>query len=155
MRLLSVFLVPLVFYMSTPAPAEAQVCPVTTRPTPSFTPPAPYRPEVSDGMFWYGTEHLWTLLRTEGRLPQREKLFWWRPGFDGRIEPRPNLTVTLTRVDSHVVTVVNQPATNAFFNGAWSMLTLVDFPDPGCWQVSGKYEGRMLTFVTLVGTPER
>jgi hypothetical protein len=155
MRPLFVFLLALVSNASTSAMSDVQACPVTTRPNPSFTPPAPYPAAVTDKAFRYGTEHLWTLPRVDGPLGQREKLFWWRPGFDGRIERRPNLTIALTRLNSQVGILSNRPATNAFFNGTWSILTLVDFPEPGCWRVTGTYEGRALTFVTAVGTPER
>jgi hypothetical protein len=29
----------------------------------------------------------------------------------------------------------------------WRMLVGVDFPDPGCWEITGEYLGQTLTFV--------
>ncbi len=31
--------------------------------------------------------------------------------------------------------------------GAWTMLTGIDFPSAGCWEVSGTYMGDTLTFI--------
>jgi hypothetical protein len=41
-------------------------------------------------------------------------------------------------------------ATNAQFGGEWSMLTLVDFPSAGCWEIRGTYEGRSVAFVAAI-----
>ena len=126
----------------------ADRCPVTQPPSPPFVPPAPYSPADSDG-FLYGTPDLWVRL-FEHPMPLREKIFWWRPGFDGAKEQRPNLTITIRPLNSGVTTVVDRPATNAYFGGEWSILTMIDFPTDGCWEVKGTYAGHTVSFITRV-----
>ncbi len=73
-------------------------CPITKPPEHPFIPPAPYSAKLNPRSFWFGTEKLWTSLDTDGTwngLPHytaddptfRQKLFFWRAGFDGRSEP--------------------------------------------------------------------
>jgi hypothetical protein len=136
-------------------------CPVTTRPDPAFVPPRPYPASPTHGSYWYGTPELWTLLgRTVWQshsLPHngngyRQKIFWWRPGFNGKTEPVPALSVTGRRLDGPGAFVNPLPATNASSPdfGGWAMLTGVDIPAPGCWELTGEYHGRSLSFVVLV-----
>src|SRR5215469_4619163 len=85
-------------------------CPVTKGADRPFIPPAPFRAKPSPGQFWFGTDRLWTALpvtSTWSGLPHystgdptyRNKLPFWRQGFDPHKEPRPNLTVTGKRID--------------------------------------------------------
>jgi len=138
-------------------------CPVTVPVDPAFTPPAPYPSRVPFAdRFWYGTAALWTPLRIDGtwrgvppdrgyRRGYRDKVFWWRPGYDGRAEPTPEFTVTGRRLDAAGEFTVS-PATNAYHPdfGGWTMLTGVDIPTTGCWEISGHYGLETLTFVVWV-----
>jgi hypothetical protein len=45
---------------------------------------------------------------------------------------------------------VDRLATNAQFAGEWWMLTMVDFPAAGCWEITGSYGGHSLAFVASV-----
>src|ERR1700676_2041373 len=85
-------------------------CPVTKRPAHPFVPPAPYSAKLDPLSFWFGTEKLWTVLHADGLwsgLPHytpddptfRQKLFFWRAGFNVRSEPRPALTINGRRLD--------------------------------------------------------
>ncbi|MBI3734039.1 MAG: hypothetical protein HY259_11385 [Chloroflexi bacterium] len=137
-------------------------CPVTRSPEPPFTPPSPH-PSRSPyaGEFWYGTDALWTLLANDGTwrgLPHNpqgytQKVFWWRSGYNGRAEPRPNLTVTGRGVRPFAPTAPAPPlaasgATNAFHpDFQWAMLTGVDVPTLGCWEMTGRLSGHDLSFV--------
>jgi hypothetical protein len=133
----------------------------TTRATdPPFVPPTPYPSTAPQGHFWFGSDQFWTLLPSEGawdglphnELGLRQKIFWWRPGFDGRLEPVPALTVTGRRLDGPGTYVHRAPATNASHPdfGGWAMLTGVDIPDAGCWELTGRYRGQALTFVIWI-----
>ena len=62
----------------------------------------------------------------------------------------PNLTTTIRAVPSGVTISTDGVATNAQFGGEWSMLTLVDFPSTGCWEIRGTYQGRSLAFVAAI-----
>jgi hypothetical protein len=75
------------------------------------------------------------------------KLFWWSLGFEPGMES--NLNVDIRSLNGKPVRAkINKP-TNAHSEslGGWTMLTGIDFPDPGCWQISGEYLGQILTFV--------
>jgi hypothetical protein len=133
------------------ASASAQPCRVTAPPNPAFVPPAPYPEAAPEGNFWYGTEHLWTMIRRDSMRARRDKFFFWRPGYNGAVEPRPNLQVIARSLDSGVA-IVAPIATNASHPsfGGWAMLTMIDFPSPGCWDVSATYGGYTIRFVTGV-----
>jgi len=144
------------------APPQFQreaACEVTPVPASPFTPPAPYPSTAPGTSFWHGHEGLWTMLQPNGTwagLPRnerglRQKVFWWHPGFDGRVEGRPDLRVTGRRLDGPE-SFTHGPATNARHAdfGGWTMLTGIDVPVPGCWELTGTYRGQSVTFVVLV-----
>jgi hypothetical protein len=129
----------------------AERCPATQPPAPAFVPPAPYSAAPSgDQAFLFGTNDLWVSVQKQPWHGLSHKLFWWRPGFNGAQEHRPNLSMTIRRIDSAVTTSVDRPATNAHFGGEWSMLILAEFPEAGCWEIRGTYGGRSVTFVAAI-----
>jgi hypothetical protein len=148
----------LIIVAAPPAPAATAACPVTQAPVPEFQPPPDEAPKPSEAarkesekhMFWYGTPQLWTRLHRDGTFGRRDKMVWWSAGYRGNIEQRPNLVVTIDRIKSGVTTVVDAGPTNAHFDDAWSMLTMFEFPEAGCWQVTGIYRGNRLAFVVDV-----
>ena len=83
----------------------------------------------------------------------RDKLFWWRQGYDGETESRPDLSVSARRIDGAAPTVHVSRATNARHEdfGGWAMLVMVEFPAAGCWEVKGQYGSETLSFVVQVG----
>jgi hypothetical protein len=139
---------------------QAANCPITTADSPRFSPPAPYPATAPVGTFWYGTESLWTMLPVEGTwqgLPHnangfRQKVFWWHPGFDGRTEQKPELTVIGRRLDGTGSFRRLPPATNASNAGfgGWTILTGLDVPTTGCWELTGSYRDNTLTFVVWI-----
>jgi hypothetical protein len=131
-------------------------CSVTKPPVPAFEPPPDEAPKItlavgnvpqSSDRFWYGTPQLWTSLRRDGQIGRRDKMFWWSAGYRGNVEQRPNLVIAINRVGSGVSTIVDASPTNAHFDDAWSILTMFEFPEPGCWQVTGTYRGHRLSVV--------
>jgi hypothetical protein len=132
-------------------------CPVTLPLNPPFTPPLPYPPEAPYGdRFWYGTEALWTTLPADGRWDQLalgEKVFWWREGYNGAVEPQPQLMVIARRLDAQAPNVeIGPPATNAYHSDFhWAMLIGVELPTIGCWELTGHYDDHELSFVVWVG----
>ena len=135
-------------------------CPVTAPSNPPFSPPPPYPAKPSStGSFWHGTAALWTELQVNGTWPGlphnadgfTQKVFWWRPGFDGRTEPQPNLTVFGRRLDGSESFMREPPATNAYLGDlGWAILTGIDLPTTGCWEISGQYRGGSVKFVVWV-----
>jgi hypothetical protein len=104
----------------------------------------------SDGKYaaWYGSEALAVLLPAQGRWkgmgPERnyrDKFWIWRRGYNAMGEGRPALTLTGVKLHDGETTerLKIDNATNAFGNGWHSMLTMLEFPDAGCWQVTVSY----------------
>jgi hypothetical protein len=144
---------------ATNLPAADFVCPVTKPPSPAFVPPAPYRGNAGQDAFWYGDKDLWTLLPADGTwhgLPFHvsegyfNKLFLWKPGFDGRKEEQPDITVVRRRLDAVAPAYTTHYGTNAFFDNTWQMLTSAIFPTHGCWEVAASNDNHKLTFVLSI-----
>ena len=135
-------------------------CPITRPPEPRFEPPPPHsRDAPSPGEFWYGSESLWTAVPGNGLwsdLPHNpegytQKLAWWREGYSWTEEPQPKLTVSGRRLDTPAPPLKASRATNAFTPEIGSvMLVGVDFPTPGCWEITGRYADAELSFVVQV-----
>ena len=136
-------------------------CPVT-KPyqTSLFVPPSPYESNAGAGTFWFGTDRLWTNLPANGTwrglghyTPSdptfRQKLFWWRQGYDWRTEPQPNLKVTGRRLDAQAAPLMADRANNVTSEPA-AMVVGINFPTLGCWKITGRYRDDTLTFVVWV-----
>src|SRR5262249_52379382 len=110
--------------------------------------------------FFIGSEKLWTeigesmIWEWRPHRPGHEqdltaKIFWFREDYDWRTEPVPKLRVTGRRLDGPAPPLMNPqgPATNAIID-TWrgAMLTGVWMPAPGCWEITGNYEGDKLSF---------
>jgi len=134
-------------------------CPVTKRSVSSFLPPSGYPAEAGPDRFWFGTAKLWTSLPADGTwkglghyTPDdptfRQKLFFFRQGYKLREEPSPKLTVTGRRINASASPLQSDKA-----NGSWQdkrypfMVTGVNFPTLGCWEITADYHGDKLTFV--------
>lgn len=109
--------------------------------------------------FLYGSGTLFTKLRSDGRTNGvatnrgiREKIFWWSRDYNRVTEPIPALEVSGRRVDNSADTFIANGATNAHSDSlGLAMLVVVDFPSQGCWEVTAKYRGASLSYVTQVG----
>lgn len=152
--------------LSAQAVAEG-ACPATTDRDPLFGTSIPG---------WYGTEALAVQLSSPARWSTTrpgnligEKLFWRSAGFRPGTES--DLEITVRSLDGAPVTGSISRATNAYIPAEqrgrplteaesqgvfsemlsspdrWRMLTGVDFPEAGCWEVSATYLGQTLTFV--------
>jgi len=140
-----------------------KTCPVSKPPVRPFVPPSPYPGKTGPDSFWFGTVRLWTSLPADGTwrgLPHytpsdptfRQKLFFWRQGYSLGSELRPHLTVTGRRLDTTAPPLAADEA-----NAGWQddtehpfVVTGVNFPTLGCWEVTGDYHGDRLTFVVWV-----
>ena len=131
-------LLPLVCLLSLPQASLAQqsgmatqdrvpdTCPVTKPYQVSlFVPPSPYPAKASGSDFWFGSDRLWTALPVNGTwrglghyTPSdptfRQKLAFWREGYDWHTEPQPRLKVTGKRLDSPAPPLLSDPANNGW-----------------------------------------
>ena len=137
-----------------------QTCPITQPPAPTFVPPPPYPSQHSSDGFWFGSKKLWVQLPTNGtwsHLPYhrpsdmafRQKIQWWRNGYDWRTDIPSKLTVTGERIDSPAPRLSSQSNASGITGQAFIMSGL-DIPTLGCWRVTGDYAGDKLTFVVWV-----
>jgi hypothetical protein len=140
--------------------------PFTRRPYPPFVPPIQYPPgEPASGVFWYGTDELWTALSVDGKWKMGNygkdsvyttKLVFWGRGFDWRKEYEPKLIVTGTRLDGDAPSIAIAHANAAFVPGDRpgmmppGMMTGLEVPTAGCWELTAHYRGHTLTFVVSV-----
>jgi hypothetical protein len=135
---------------------------LATKPDQPFIPPAPYPFKPSAGMFWFGSDRLWTALPvtgtwgglrhyTPGDPTYRQKLVFWRQGYDPHRETQPDLTVTGRRIDGPSAPL----QTDGRGHGSWTnddqfIVTGINIPTLGCWEITGHYESDELTFVIWV-----
>jgi hypothetical protein len=132
-----------------------------TRPRPSFTapPPAPAKPPTHYGSDWFGSEDLWAMLERDGEtwsgLPRNngyygQKTFWWSANWPFNEELEPRITVSGRRLDGPGRFFNEGPGTNAHANFGAAMLLGVGFPTTGCWEITARYKGAVLSYVVLV-----
>jgi len=139
-------------------------CPVTkANQTSRFVPPSPYPKKTFPGNFWLGTDKLWTSLPKDGAWwglrgyttddpTFRQKLFWWRAGYDWDTDRKPKLMVTGRRLDAPARPLhVDEPNSGTVHLNGSMIVTGVNFPTRGCWEVTGRYSGDELTFVVWLG----
>ncbi|HYX70095.1 MAG TPA: hypothetical protein VE825_13240 [Terriglobales bacterium] len=151
-------------------PPQAQLvpasCHVTTRPQMAFVPPSEYRltEPLPEGVFRIGSEKLWTEIHEPEVWTWRQrgpgsdvnltnKIFWYRVGYSWRTEPHPRLKVTGRRLDGDAPPLeVMEPMTHAIIDmtGRGAMLAGIYMPTPGCWEITGDYEGDRVSFVVWV-----
>ncbi|HTM90180.1 MAG TPA: hypothetical protein VL155_18390 [Terriglobales bacterium] len=148
---------------SSPTKGIPDTCPVTKPEDQPFVPPPPYPAKAPAGTFWFGTDELWTMLHNGGtweRLPHytpgdptfRQKLAFWSQGYNSRAEPQPPLTVTGRRLDAPAPPLMADRANNGCREDLNScfMVTGINLPTLGCWEITGHYEGHDLSFVVWV-----
>ena len=140
-----------------------RTCPTTKPPARPFVPPPPYPPTADHGQFWFGTEKLWTQLGADGiwkGLPHytpddptfRQKLFWWRQGYDVQAEPYPKLKITGKRLDSSAPPVLlADHASNGWQQPEKPFMVVgINLPTLGCWEITGQYQDAQVTYVVWV-----
>jgi len=135
-------------------------CPVTTKGFSTFQAPLPFDTSAPwEGLFWFGSNHLWTALNVNGvwsGLPLNpdgytQKIMWWSDLYSLPDEPEPALVVSGRRLNGDAPSLRFYGATNAMTDDIGeAMLTGVEFPTLGCWEVRGEYKKTGLTFVVWI-----
>jgi DNA-binding beta-propeller fold protein YncE len=128
-------------------------CPVTKPPGQPFEPPPPYSTDYSEDNFWFGTDRLWTRLRTDAKWTQGEKTFWWRKDWLAYhwipAESAAKLRVTARRLDAPAPALEIFGA-NSSYAGGPLLIGGIGFATTGCWQITARYEHDELSFVVWV-----
>ena len=133
-------------------------CPVTKQPSPPFVPPAGYPQYQTPQGFWYGSDSLWTMVsphpwRAGGN--NGAKLTYYRRGFDWKSIDNLRLTVIGRRVDAFAPLVWSDGASSVSVGrsnapGGMAMMTGIDIPTTGCWEISAHYVNQTLTYTIRV-----
>lgn len=134
-----------------------------TKPDPSaaFVPPEPYSKPPSEDVFWFGSDRLWTALPASGSwvglghyTPDdptfRQKLFFYRRGYRARRELEPKITITGKRLDADAPPLLSDRANNGWRGDREFMVTGINIPTLGCWQITAHYGNEELSFVISV-----
>lgn len=148
--------------MSAHAESEGQAsgptgCRVTHEPVPAFVPPGHEHDRLVRA-FYFGTGKLWVVVyKSPWRgLPlwdigYRDKIAWGSEGYDWMADPKPALAISGNRLDASAPPLVVEGA-----NGASSMdmgsfiMSGVNFPTKGCWEITGRFKGAEVKFVVSV-----
>jgi hypothetical protein len=151
----------------------AAQCLTTLAPNPPFAPPPQYQTNVPEDSFWYGADQLCTALGFDGNWRMRDnvlhgkgyrtKLTFWSRGFDWRKEFEPKLVIVAKRLDVEAPSVVVAHANAVFIpshgaaaiaptfaRGVAPVMTAIDIPTTGCWEVTAHYGGHTLPFIVSV-----
>src|SRR5713226_10586918 len=139
--LIFLFPVPLAQQSATAKPdGVPDTSPVTKPSDQPFVPPFPKPAKPPEDSFWFGTDRLWTQLPVNGTwrgLPHytpndptfRQKLAFWRTGYDWHTEPQPRLKVTGKRLDSPAPPLLSDRANNGWIKPEQTfMVTGINFP---------------------------
>lgn len=144
--------------------AVPETCSATKPGTQPFVPAAPYAAKPSLGQFWFGTDRLWTALPETGAwigLPHythsdptfRQKLVFWRQGYDAHARTQTKLTVSGRRIDATSPPLqTDGPGSPSWTADDQFLMTGINFPTTGCWEITGRLnESDAVIFVVWVG----
>ena len=143
----------------TPKHQVPETCAVTKPLDHPFVPPPPYRAQPpNSSVFWYGTDRFWTQLPINAIWSQGEKTSWFRQEWtryknyldaDQWIPEKDaaKLKVTARRLDGPAPFPEVLKANSSRAGGGALLIGEINFPTPGCWEISGRYESDELTFV--------
>ena len=142
----------LIAIATTAVAGRAFECPITIPIEPRFVPMDPHHAERSmEGLVWYGSDDLWTLISTDGSYSPRKSV-WWSQNFPGgEIENTPDIDVTWRRLDADAPPITVDDGTNAYtLEDEWFMIAGIDPGESGCWRVTATYKGAELSYVYLI-----
>lgn len=140
----------------------ADSCPVTQAPATAFVPPAPYNSSPLSGGFLLGSASLWTFVNTydldrrsgAAGPPYAFKLVYWHPGLNWHHTDEGNaLTVVARRLDAPSAPIVFTHRANlaghlsAEAPDEVAMMTGLDLPSGGCWEIAADFKGEHLNYV--------
>jgi hypothetical protein len=130
-------------------------CPVTKAPDPLFVPPQPYSATAGSDEFLYGSTALWTLVFPGWHVHSGGKLPFFSQGYDWKKGGRPRLTVVARRLDGEGPLVWSELASSGLVEGqgleGMFMVTGIDIPSSGCWEIGAQYVDTSRDVHTLAG----
>lgn len=94
---------------------------------------------------WFGTPSLSVNLREDATYARGNRFFWYAEDF--RPQQASPLQIAIRRLDPGPLTASAAAPTDTFIDDRWHMQTGIDLPDAGCWEITGTYMDRTLSFV--------
>jgi len=103
---------------------------------------------------WYGSESLAVILPKDGTWGVTGatariavKLFVWSLGYEAGMERALDVGIRSLSGGPNDAIVKDVANATAESLGGSTMLVGIDFPSPGCWEVTLEYHGQVLSFV--------
>lgn len=94
-------------------------------------------------MIFFGSAALWTLVYPGWHVHSGGKLPFFREGYDRMNGGRPRLTFAARRLDGEEALVWSDLAGGGFTEGkglaGMFMVTGIDIPSSGCWEINAHY----------------
>ncbi len=121
--------------------SAGEACAVTKPPDPPFVAPLGYGYSGSDGRFLYGTRGLWALVTNRWILGLTgRKLPYFSDKYQFTNEPQPHMVVFARRLDAQAPIVSAAKVNGAGLpEKAGFMVTSLDIPTSGCWEITARY----------------
>ena len=143
-------------------------CAVTVAPNPPFVPPTGWDSlkTGNDNVFLFGSPRLWAYVHSHWKLDyQQRKLPFFSQQYDWQSERPPQMVVMARRLDAPAPVVWAQSVNGAGpshradepvdMSKPGFMVTALDIPAAGCWEISARYsppgrEPRTLSYTVLI-----
>ena len=153
-----------VLILALPAAAQSSQCPVTQPSASRFQVPEGFPAPQNPFAFYHGTPELWVLL-TPGpwsELPiwdvgMKQKVVWYTKLYSrwaqmSGAEPLPKLEIEGRRLDGNAPLLYVEGANPSHAPGmGYFIMSGVNFPTSGCWEVTGRLGNATTTFVVEIG----
>jgi hypothetical protein len=110
---------------------------------------------VGEDEFLYGSSALWTVIYPNWHIHSGSKLPFMRQGYDSMKEMEPRLTVVARRLDRPAPLVWNGSANYGIEGEGLAgmfMVTGIDVPSAGCWEITAHYVQNFSDIQTLTYT---
>jgi hypothetical protein len=149
---------------SKPQDHPARGCAFTKPPATLFFPPGVQETSDTTGGFYFGTPKL-SVFVLNSPIGGGEKIAIFSDGYDWKTDPQPDLSLSLKRLDaparvlndydshdSHGSKIVGFfPANGSYIPESGSfIMSGVNFPSAGCWEITARFKGEELKIVYLV-----
>lgn len=115
------------------------------------------RHHLEHDSIWYGSKSLAVLLAPNGRWTGMgakhnygNKLWFWSEDWVREEESQPNLRVSAREVNNPSLSSESGRATHGFHDYWEAMLTGLEFPSAGCWEVTATYRDATVSFIVRV-----
>ena len=116
----------------------------------------------AQGQFgWFGTEELAAIIPLDGNWigmggahAYRNKFWWWYEGSEKDFLYNPPLEIVAKNLERELEFSVRSPtgASTGSDNYQWySLVTILEFPAKGCWQIVGTRGQKTITINLMVG----